>query len=349
MQTFKKMLISAAVFLIAFTTFMCGLFHVCYNSDHLFYHDRNVRKELAGQLDCLICGSSHGLVAFRPDVIDPILGTNSYNLCGCQTTVSGMSDITRQELRRNPVKTVYVEVCFNTLTRDSSGEKGEGEAFTIQRLDGMFHRIGYFLKWGTFSNYKPLYSQLVKKSLETDIALLRGNNWHQGSLNFESRGYYPLYEDIRDMTIPPEEFDSLKDSITYYTKPLDSNLEPFEDMLKACEERGADIVFVVTPLSESFLWKTSNMDSVMELYKDYCAEHGYGYIDFNLLKDRRELFPEDGAFYDGQHLAKNKAECFSEKFAEVVLAIRSGESVDDMFFSSYEEMREALPYVPAQS
>lgn len=343
MQTFKRILTTAAVFLTVFGVLMCGLFHCCYYSDNFYYLDRGARRELAGKLDCLISGASEGLCAFSPEVIDPILGCNSYNLSGSLMTVNGMCEITEQELERNPVKTVYINICFNTLTRDRSLELDEGEVFLIPRLDGVFHRIGYFLRWGNHKRYDILYSQLLERVVSADLQHLRGNNPHTGALNSELKGFYPQYE-LKDLTIPAEDIESLKDSVEHPVQPLAENLAQLDRLVKICEDHGANIVFVVTPISEAFLWKASNMDSVMRVYIDYSAAHGYDYIDFNLLKDRRELFRDSDSYRDDLHLLSDKAELFSARFAEVVSMMNAGENMEDMFFSSYAEMKEALPY-----
>lgn len=61
------------------------------------------------------------------------------------------------------------------------------------------------------------------------------------------------------------------------------------------------------------------------------------FYDFNLLKNKNELFPLNTAFYDWLHLSGSGAETFSKEFVRLIKKVDGGEDVSSFFFNSYVE------------
>lgn len=342
MKTAAKAALCSAAFILAVVLLSAAVMHLYVNSDDLYFLDKSIRDENAGSYDTLICGSSHGLCAFDPEVIDPLLGTKTYNLCGALMTVNGMNKMLQTELPRNPVDTVYVEVCLTTLSRDSfTDENGEGEYYVLSRIGGAGERLSYLFKWVKPKDYAMVYSDLMCSGIKIFISRLTGASSAEGSPT--GTGYRPKYE-ITDMRIPEEEIDA---KLGAYGRPeeiIDYNLEQLDEIAALCEECGAKPVFIVTPISEASVWFTRNLDTIMPTYREYCEAHGYEYYDFNLLKNRAELLSDEDCFYDNVHLSSKGAEIFSQAFAELMLQARNGEELSTLFYDNYAEYREANPY-----
>ena len=62
---------------------------------------------------------------------------------------------------------------------------------------------------------------------------------------------------------------------------------------------------------------------------------------------RGSLFDDSKSFYDGSHMSDTGARVFSAEFAEVLKMLENGESIDALFYSTYDEAKEALPYAAA--
>ena len=69
MKNFKKTIKTTVLFLIVLTIFSSAVMEFFFSSESYFYQDYRERDELAGTLDYFILGSSHGLRAFRPDIM----------------------------------------------------------------------------------------------------------------------------------------------------------------------------------------------------------------------------------------------------------------------------------------
>ena len=83
--------------------------------------ERKTRKDLAGTVDYLVVGASHAQLGFVPSVLDQELGVNSYNLSSLLMPVTGRYFLLEKEIKRNPVKTVVLEVSYDTLAIDYNG------------------------------------------------------------------------------------------------------------------------------------------------------------------------------------------------------------------------------------
>ena len=89
MRSFKKTLAKLLAF-IACVLLITELVTEPYFQNEVFqYQDSAVRDTYAGQLDTLICGSSHAYRAIMPAVLDETLGTSSYNLSNSMITMRG--------------------------------------------------------------------------------------------------------------------------------------------------------------------------------------------------------------------------------------------------------------------
>ena len=120
MKNFKKACKTTVLFLLILVILSASVMGLFFQSESYFYQDYRERDELAGTLDTLILGSSHGLRAFVPEIMDKKLGVNSYNLAGSLMTMQGKYEMLRTEADRNPVKTVILEMAASSLTRNRS-------------------------------------------------------------------------------------------------------------------------------------------------------------------------------------------------------------------------------------
>ena len=88
MHNFRKVLLSFICVLLVFALVSVAVIGPFLNSEHGYYQDHKLRQQLAGSLDCLVVGASHGLGAFDTQVLDRELDCCSYNLSAGMMTMN---------------------------------------------------------------------------------------------------------------------------------------------------------------------------------------------------------------------------------------------------------------------
>lgn len=336
MHNFKKAACSTLAFLFFVVLFSYILISAHIRLDSYYYQDTEVRKEMAGSIDMLISGASHGVTAFDPEIIDEKLNCTSYNISGTMMTSHGRLILLEQEISRNPVKTVMIEVSYNTLSRYHDSEHFEGDIYLLPRIDRFSERVELFLKYAKFEDYARIYSSLLDRGVASAARVVLDKKDEQQA------GYYARY--TNDVSIPSGTEAALYQTSQAYTPPLEENIETMLKMVELCESNGAEVIFVVTPLSDTHLWTHSGHDKAMQWFVDYCEQNDYLYLDFNLLKNRSELFHDTVSFYDDLHLSSDGATFFSHELSRIIQLNRGGEDISDLFYESYQEALNHSPY-----
>lgn len=297
-----------------------------------YYEDAQNRKELAGEIDFLFCGSSHCLRAFSPEEIDPILGCNSYNLAGSLMTMKGRYTLLRKELSRNDVSTVVVELSYNALARDRKEEGPEGDIYMLARMDNAAESLLYAVSSFRPNEYDRVLYDTMERSVNSLLCLLRGQQPTDVSAQ---KGWFPA--GVNDCSTTVEKYNASFHKAQINESINEENLRYLEKILDLCKTNGVRIIFVVTPISDRYLGQYGNMDTVIGRYAEIARENGCEFYDFNLLKEKDLLLPCETAFYDDAHLSSEGAKAFSQRFAEIISAVDSGQSVDGLFYDSYDE------------
>ncbi len=339
MRNFSKALLATLLFVVCVAAVSAAVIGGYLRSDALAYEDAAVRGELAGELDTLVCGASHGYRAFVPAVLDRELGVSSYNLSCFLTTMSGRRALLEKELERNPVETVILELSFNSLSRTRAGDGAEGDIYELARLDNTAEQLEYFRENVLPGECLNVYSELLVRGAQSWYNLLRGI--HLGAGNLLTRGYLPL--PCNDISVSDETICSYYHSASVYAAPDSANVQELQNILRMCNERNIRVIIITTPVSESFSTRHGGLDEVRGDIGALAAEFECEYYDFNLARNKTELYGDDSAFYDELHLCDSAAQTFSAEVAAVMSAAAAGENVQDYFFSSYAE-KEAVLY-----
>ena len=337
MHSFRRILCTAMLFLLIVSALSVGLMEVYFRTEYDFFQDASERDAEAGKVDFIVCGASHAFRAFNPDVIDPILGTHSYNLSGALISMQGRYDLLKEEIARNPVKTVILEVSYNTITRTRSNDGIEGDLYLIARLSGFSKRVSAFFKYFSGDEYADAAYKYVSAGMKSTLKLILGKDREYEGQRI--RGYLPSGE--RTM-----EFDT--DYRSYYHKKSlnmtqdEINIVYLDKIMELCRENNVRVILVTTPISKTFLCRFDNLDIIYSWYKNYAKSWDAEILDFNLYPGKEELFPDDIMFYDENHLSREGADLFSRIFAETLKQYDAGENVKENFFKSYFFMQKTL-------
>ncbi len=341
MRNSKRVLLSVVCFVLVFAILAALSLGIYYGSETLAIMDSRVRASLAGSLDRLMIGSSHAWNGFMPAVFDARLHSSSYNLSGGVFPMYAKNYFLQKELQRNPLKLVYIEISDDTLTRTNEHDYAEGDEIAIARLDSWGERLSYMKRFLSFNDCVNVYSRALLRGGQVAVAILQGKS----TLDYAARGYYG--KDGTDVSLSPEEAEREHnvDKIT----PADyraENIEGLTTLMKTCRDAGIQPVIVVLPVSDTHLWKTEGEEEFRLWLEDYGREQGCRVYDFNLLRDRYELFSDKDSFRDGGHLSRRGAETFTTVFAELMEKAEQGEDISGRFFESYDELLQASPYQP---
>ena len=339
MKNFKRVAVSAVSFLLIIALLSCVLILPWTYSGIKSGSDATVRNDLAGSIDCLISGASHGVAGMVPSVIDEGLDCNSYNLSGNLMTMSARYVLLEKELQRNPVETVILECSYDTFTRDEDAEYGEGDASALLRLDSFWEKVSYMGKYVRFDDWLYLYNNQLRNGMRYWLNSLIGED---DSKYTRYKGYRP--KEAADITLTDEEIFSRHNESPVDLPYQASSQALFAEIVKMCQEKGCRVIIAVVPVSDSYIWRHSGWNECFGWLQNFCKENQLEYYDFNLIKTRTDLFSDSESFSDGTHLNSKGAEKFSALFTQVLTLRDEGEDVSGLFFDSYSEMISTLPY-----
>ena len=337
MRNFKKAMAATLGFILCLALMAGIVVWPYFHGETFYYEDARVRDGLAGTLDTLISGASHGACAFNARVLDDALGVSSYNLSGPLMTMKARKALLEKELDRNPVKTVFIELSCNALTRNRAKEGPEGELYALARMGGFRDRTRYFFQAFKEEEYLGVWSDTLHRGFDAWGSVL-----HRAPPVFDpaDKGYLP--RDPQDMSMDGETFSELYNSIAIEEEAFWDNKIPLMDMVKLCQSRGIEVIFVTTPMTDRLLAQFSNLEQSHQWYLFYAQTYGVPYWDFNLYRDRDALFPDDTAFYDLYHLSEQGAETFTRELAELCEKTHAGEDVSGLFYENYHDLDDAL-------
>lgn len=336
MRNFRRILCTVLAFLLLVSALSVGFMEVYFRTEYDFFQDGSERDSLAGSLDYLVCGASHAYRAFNPAVMDPILGAEGYNISGALMTMGGRYELFTEELGRNPVKTLILELSYNTMTRNRAAEGTEGDLYVMARLSGFFRRVRFFFGGFRVSEYPDVYYKFVSEGIDAVRDLIRGK---QAEHSGRSRGYMPTGESVTELET---DYAAL-----WHGKHLSQTMDPYNldylnRILTLCRERGIRVILVTTPLADAYLCQYDNFQYFYEWYTELAAQWELTYYDFNLLKEKSALFPDRTFYFDHLHLNDAGAEKYSKVFAELLLRAQAGEDLSELFYASYPEMEQQV-------
>lgn len=337
MHSFKKALLSFLAILlciIVFSTIIIAPF--------MHDQDRKTRSDLAGNLDFLVIGASHAQFGFSPEVLDDELGVCSYNLSSILMPMSGRLEMLRKEISRNPVKTVVLEVSYDTLSIDNDKAFNEGDPQIIARLDTTSERMNYLTSYVTLDGWLNIYARMVVYGISQwkDIVLR-----HSQSLTY--KGFSP--KQTNDVTLSEQAASTKRDRWAYKVSDTrQDNLDMLRLIIELCQEHNIRTMVVVTPLADGFIWEHSNMDDFSTMLRDFCTDCDCEFYDLNLDKERYNTYSDDISFMDETHLSSIGATAMTARFCRIITEVAEGKDVSNRFYNSYEEMKQDSPYMAFQ-
>jgi len=338
MNNFKLAMKSTFVFALIIVIISTIISYPYFHSETYHYQDAYVREQMAGDIDFIICGASQAQRGISSVLLDEELGVCSYNISSPLMTLMGRYYILEKEIERNPVDTVIVELCYDTLMRDRDEVSPEGEYYVLGRLKTPWERMEYFLKSARLDEYFDFYSDTLSRGLYAWRNL--GNNQIGTSDKYVSKGFEPL--ETHEILMPNES-DYNQEEILI--NPAEENLKYLDEIFSLCKENNIRVIMVATPLADSAIMSYDQLDTVHDIYKDISEKWNCEYYNFSLYKGKSELLKDSEAYFDRNHLSEKGAEIFTVVLADVIEKSMAGEDAYDLFYDSYEQaqLNEIIP------
>lgn len=336
MHNFKKALSRAGIFILLIVIVTAPLIYAYFHQTCYYYQDNDIRDEMAGQIDTLIVGASEGMRGIMPVMFNERMDTCAYNLSGAMMTLTGRYELLKAELERNPVKTVVLELSYDTLVRDRSKEGPEGDLQVLGRWSTPWQRIHYLMTAFTVDELpRVFYDTLDRGVLSAKFALgmetpLTGNE------TYASAGY--VKTSANNMRRTDAEYQQAYHTVPWPNEILPENVEILQKISDLCREHQVEVYMVTVPISKYAILQHDGMQTLHDYYVDFAEKNGWKYFDLNLLQDRDTLFTEEEAYNDDVHLSAIGAYYTTEQIIQLIQMSRNEEDTSALFFPSFDAL-----------
>ena len=108
--------------------------------------------------------------------------------------------------------------------------------------------------------------------------------------------------------------------------------------LELCKQHNTEIILVVTPMPEVFNSLYSNLDKIYSPYYQLAEEYNACLLDFNLKKDKSDMYSDKIDFCNTTHMSGDGAVKFSYDLADILNRMDNGENIQKLFYGSYEQI-----------
>lgn len=339
MRSFRKIIFRAAL-LAAFVALFDKTVRFCYESwTSATAISKEERTALKGTLDTVYCGTSLVFHAFNPAKLDEDLGTSSFCLGTGGQPVKGTYYLLRETADENPIRRVYMALSISTLKDEltDTAYLSASENFRTLRW-----KLRYLLSVGRENVTRAglLYSTRLENYFKFD-AVFR-NVAHKLTSDelpdyYAGRGFRQ-YTDIYQPTHGLDNPDGDRwDPELGEAQAQEESVEYLKKIGEFCREQGIELTFVFMPLTQNYINSAGDLDALDSLYRDIAEEAGATYYNFNLYKERQEVFTND-KFKDWKHLNLDGSEAFCDLLEELL----QSDDPEAYFYDSMEE----FPYDP---
>ncbi len=334
MRNFKKPLL--ALILIGIVTALLSVAMVLvYIKKSSQEFDIPVRNKYAGQIDTLFVGMSELRQAVVPAVIDEKCGTFSYNLSGGWQNLYATIMLLDEELARNDVKTLVLELSSTVISLTPDTDYREGSTLVVPRLMSTQEKIDYIKNWTLKGNPIKNYLGFVQKEGMRMVGVYDFNT------TVQDKGFCPYYsvDAAISMKTAGETFEKEPSG-----RLTEENAQRIRQIAQMCKERDIKLICITPVMSPAYILTKSGWDDTKADIQNICNEIGVSFIDFNLIKNRFSIFDEHTSYGEYDHLSEEGAYAFTPLLAKVLDGARNDTEIAFDSYDSYIDMMKASPY-----
>lgn len=310
-------------------------------------------------LDTIYIGASVAQCAFNPMIIDEVLGSNSFNMATPAQTLDSTYLAVKTATEEHDMKRVVMGFGYFMLLDSRSLEsdvtfrkammqnqsplqkaKGTLEFVLNEENIGDSVSLNFICPW-IYNHVKLEGNRIVAnvqnkwKTLQAEEAVRPADK----QIAYVGRGFAQY--------LPTIDYSKVGDVNTksyYQPEIFADSVNKLREICALCEEKDIEFIVVNTPRPNFDLVSYGEEYYTLYLWaKDFFAENGAQYYDFNLAKP--EVFEsEPDYFFNFEHLNYIGAEVFSKDFAIFMERLEQGENVEDEFYN-WQEYIELVDFI----
>ncbi len=335
MHNIKKIGIRILVIFLVLFLYECviGFLYRPYNESIIFINKE--RKELNGNIETLLCGTSTVQRGIDPEIIDSGLETVSFNTASSLQPLDGTYELIKDMAKSNPVETVILGVAPETMMKKEVAT--EYKARLYDRLEGKDSKFSYLLHGCSLDEwpYLLLYSARVDdyfdgSAIQKNLEVKLSQEYKSGKIidsNYKAKGMIANRKKLKE-----EQINNLVQEKSKFTskKIKERNLEYLIKIVEYCKKNQIELILVYLPLSGSKIQSYGDISEIHDYYAEFAEKYDVLFWDFNYYKDLKTLFTND-KFEDRKHLNKYGAKIFSEELVKIYYRYHMGENIETDF------------------
>lgn len=278
-------------------------------------------------LDMVFVGSSHSYCTFDPENFDRVLPTLSHQL-GMPLQHPDATYYTLLEVYRyqNP-KVVVMEVYWDMLDDPFVLKQAvslflalknkELEADYIENVFPLSEKLKYYIDIFKYQkDYFLFRSKEIDDYLKENYGITKDTPSvsQTGDEHYSSKGY--VYCDFKML---PDEFGRTNqfNGVNGKNWEIDKSQKSYLDrIVRLCNEKGSNLIFVVAPIANVSLEKIVNYEFIHNKLASYARNNDIPFYDYNNPQERPAL--TDSNFRDDAHLNDSGVKLINYDFIEKV-------------------------------
>ena len=328
MLSFKRFLYKLLIVFVLVTVLFSLLINIGIDSNLSQGHIRKELKEKEGTIETIVVGSSKSAQGIDPNIVSNQLNTKCFNISANGASLSARLSLAKQYIMKNPVKSVILDVSIDSMVLTSEQFGHQGQFLAMQRMNKT-DLFTYFIKELTISEKVYAIRDLLKNGKSVIVNRII-NNTNSISNNYVGNGYYIGYDSIKYFD---ESYLENYQKLQINTNVISKNEEQLCNFISLCNKQNISLYLVYLPDSSLYVNQYSNIDEGYNYFKNICYNN-CKYINFNLLKEKDLLLPNQESYYDDTHLTTNSSTIVTNKLCELIKMLENNSSIEDLFYDS---------------
>ena len=315
------------------------LFHEFYNQD---------------KIDYLVCGASHVSHGVEANNASQKLGKAVFNAGTPSQKIDGTYAILRQAVKLYKIEKVFLELDFAVAIDSPFAERNgfKAEYIVASRLKDFSIKADYLLHCSSPKYYINSFLPIGKDKLMT----LNPKKVAKKLTSILNRKYFKYqYEDegseyagkgcVLDLEeIPDGGFSNDFKVVPIPVGGISNHWKiTVEKIIDLCKENNIELILYSMPCSDFYLNERGNYDEYYSFCRDFAAEKGFSYYDFNLVRPEI-LSLRDSDYTDDNHLSKKGVYVWTDAFCNFFGSkYKEENALEKYFYSSYAQKMAEMP------
>ena len=315
------------------------LFHEFYNQD---------------KIDYLVCGASHVSHGVEANNASQKLGKAVFNAGTPSQKIDGTYAILRQAVKLYKIEKVCLELDVAVAIDSPFAERNgfKAEYIVASRLKDFSIKADYLLHCSSPKYYINSFLPIGKDKLMT----LNPKKVAKKLTSILNRKYFKYqYEDegseyagkgcVLDLEeIPDGGFSNDFKVVPIPVGGISNHWKiTVEKIIDLCKENNIELILYSMPCSDFYLNERGNYDEYYSFCRDFAAEKGFSYYDFNLVRPEI-LSLRDSDYTDDNHLSKKGVYVWTDAFCNFFGSkYKEENALEKYFYSSYAQKMAEMP------